>query len=96
MADGYVYPPSLGNEPNDLQRIILGYGSSIDSSIPKYGRGIKWSTEGTPPFTIGGNVGYTERRPDLDNAATAWNYLDKPVPGLVASVPDNGCNNCGQ
>jgi hypothetical protein len=104
VMDGYVYPPSLGNNELDLEGVIGGYGYSFEADsilsgsgtsypVPEGGRSIGWITRSISPLGAGVSIGFTERRPDLDTYG--WDMLDEPVPnGEVARLPDNGC--CGQ
>ena len=102
-SDGYVYPRSIANSPEALQRTILQWGEGVEADlanwgggvshpIPNQGTGINWFSRG---FTagLGYNVGYVERASELD--VQGWDFLDQAAsPGIVAVTPDNGCN-CG-
>jgi hypothetical protein len=104
VMDGYVYPPTQGNNSETLRPVILGYGYTIEIDLiiggetigiplADYGARILWDTRGVAPFGFGGSIGSTEKQDSLNTYG--WASLDRPVlTGPVAFKPDNGC--CGQ
>lgn len=71
-----------------------GGGTSWSTAFP--GAELRWYLRGDKlgvgtSVGVGWNGSYTQG--PYAGATTEWDYLDEDVPtGIVASLPDNGCN----